>query len=179
MTGELIQFEHAAAGEILPPQLMARAVGRTHPLKGGRVDMSVPAGWSIQEVLDEALALQPGSRLAPHFAVRVDGEPIPREWWPRTRLKAGSTVTFHAVPQDGNILKAILQIALVVAAIAAQVFLGPILGPFVSALTAAGLVPLGTLELNALFHARSGEVSADLVRGTRGRGAHDKIVARA
>jgi hypothetical protein len=63
-------------GELLPPDATVRAIGRTHPLNGGRIECTVRAGLSITEILIEALAATPGMMLRRDFVVHIDGHVI-------------------------------------------------------------------------------------------------------
>lgn len=151
------------AGEIIGPERRElRLIGRTHPLAGGRIDVKVRAGVTIQDILDEALRQQPGSRLAPNFLVRIDGLPIERGIWHLVRPKPGSTVTF--VPVPGN-LRSVLALAVTVAALIVAPYAAGFIAPALwaglgityattLALVSVGIVVAGTLALNALFPIR-------------------------
>jgi hypothetical protein len=148
-------------GELLPPGEMVRAVGKTHPLSGGRIDCQVRAGLSITEILLEALSQCPGYQLRRDFVVHIDGYPIEEKKWSRVRLKPGATLTFTPRLQGGNIWRSVLSVVVAVAAIALAVPTGGLsLGlagaigvsaATASALVAGGIILAGTLALNALF----------------------------
>jgi hypothetical protein len=148
-------------GELLAPADMVRAVGKTHPMNGGRIDCYVRAGLSITEILLEALSERPGSVLRRDFVVHIDGYPIEEKNWSRIRVKSGATVTFVPRLQGGNVLRTVLS---VVVAVAALVFAGPIAGAIgltalvggsvATALVGAGIIFAGTMALNALFPTR-------------------------
>jgi sulfur carrier protein ThiS len=150
-------------GEILSPRDRVRAVGKSHPLNGGRIDCYLPAGSSISEILTEALSERPGAVLNRDFAVHIDGHPIPRENWHRVRVKKGATVTFTPRLGHGDMLKSVLGLVVAVGALIAAPYLAPGLvsalggiGLTVStgiatALATGGIILAGTLALNALF----------------------------
>ena len=156
-------------GEIIAPSAMVSVYGTTHPLNAvaaSRIHCKVPAGWSITEILIEALSRKPGSVVRRDLIVEINGHEIPEENWSRVRVKAGATVTFIPRLQGGSgTLKAVLS---VVVAVAALVFAGPIASSLTiaglaitgtaltiaTALVAAGIVLAGTIALNALFPTR-------------------------
>ena len=147
-------------GEILAPGATVRAIGRTHPLNGGRIECRVQAGLSITEILMQALAATPGMMLRRDFAVHIDGHAIEEKNWSRVRVKAGATLTFTPRLQNGNVIRSVLSIVVVVAAL---VFAGPLAGALgvagvlgvsaatATALVSAGIILAGTMALNALF----------------------------
>ncbi len=147
-------------GEILPPDASFRAVGLAHPFVGKRIDLSLPAGLSIMEVLLQALDQAPGHVLSPHFAVHIDGHPVEAKNWSKVRLKAGATVTFRPTLHGDNPLRTILSLAVVVAALVVAGPLAGVLGLSGAGLTigtsliSAGIILAGTLALNALFPTR-------------------------
>lgn len=147
-------------GEILSPREMVRAVGKAHPLNGGRIDCFVRAGSSITEILIEALSERPDLQLRRDFIVHIDGHPILEKNWSRVRVKKGATVTFTPRLQGGNALRSILGVVVAIAAIiiapwaAGLVFAaGSAALSIGSALIAGGIILAGTLALNALFPA--------------------------
>lgn len=155
-------------GELLSPRDMVRAVGKTHPLNGGRIDCLVRAGSSITEILIEALAERPDLYLRRDFIVHIDGHPIEEKNWSRVRVKKGATVTFTPRMQNGNssMLRSVLGVVIAVAAIAiagpaGAAFAGTafatsigISASVATALIAGGIILAGTLALNALFPVR-------------------------
>jgi sulfur carrier protein ThiS len=145
-------------GEIISPCDFVRVVGVSHPFKGGRIDRRVAAGLSIAEILDAVAA-----EISLPLIVQVDGEPVPREWRARVRVKAGSVVTFRPLLMGDNPLRTILGLAV---AIAALVVAGPAAGllgltgigfTLGSAAISAGVLLAGTVALNALFPTRPQE----------------------
>lgn len=153
-------------GELLTPRDMVRAVGRTHPLAGGRVDCLVRAGSSISEILIEALSSsRPDMRLRRDFVVHVDGDPVPETMWSHVRVKRGATVTFSPRLQNSGVVRSVLSVVVAIAAIAVA---GPLAGTLTiagfaltgtaltiaTAVIAGGLMLAGTLAINALFPVR-------------------------
>lgn len=148
-------------GEIIAPDATVRAIGRTHPLNGGRIVCHVRAGLSITEILMEALASRPGIVLRRDFVVHIDGQVIEEKNWSRVRVKAGATLTFTPRLQNGNVWRSVLSVVVVVAAIVLAAPTGGLsLGlagaigvsaATASALVSAGIILAGTLALNALF----------------------------
>lgn len=135
---------YAINGEILPPQLTVRVVGRTHPLAGDRVVRDVAAGMSIAEILDECA----GPRYGAGFIVHLDGHVIAPENFHKVRVKAGVTMTFLPRLQgNGGVWKSVLAVVVAVAAAVIAPQLAPGLvtafataGLTISATTAAGLI---------------------------------------
>jgi hypothetical protein len=161
-------------GEVLAPDTSVRAIGRTHPLNGSRIECRVRAGLSITEILIEAMAFQPGAVLRRDFVVHVDGHVIEERYWSRVRLKAGTTVTFTPRLQNSNLWRTVLSAIVVVAAL---VFAGPLAGVLgvagaigvsaatATALVSAGIILAGTLALNALFPVRPPDAISDATAG--------------
>lgn len=155
-------------GELIAPDATVRAIGKTHPLNGGRIECLVRAGLSITEILIETLTDRPGMVLRRDFVVHLDGHVIEEKNWSRVRVKAGATLTFTPRLQNGNFLRTALSLLLVVAATA---FAGPLGGALAAglgitgaigislagALVAGGIMLAGTLALNALFPTRPTE----------------------
>ncbi|UFS77228.1 phage tail protein [Tardiphaga sp. 37S4] len=152
-------------GEIIAPEASVRAIGKTHPLNGGRIECHVRAGLSITEILMEALSATPGMVLRRDFVVHIDGHVVEERLWSRVRVKAGATLTFTPRLQGGS-LRNVLGLVL---AVAALVVAGPIGGVLAAsafgtaigisagvatALVSAGIILAGTLALNALFPTR-------------------------
>ncbi|GAB9224813.1 hypothetical protein BDS110ZK18_66800 [Bradyrhizobium diazoefficiens] len=161
--------QRALNGEILTPRDQVRVVGKTHPLNGGRVDVLLPSGLTIVEILREALASHPELQARRDFVVHLDGHVVAEATWHRIRVKSGVTVTFVPRLQGGaNIWRSILTI---VVAIAAYTFAGPIAGSLTiagfaitgtalaiaTAVVAGGIMLAGTLAINALFPVRPQE----------------------
>ncbi|MDP1602995.1 MAG: hypothetical protein Q8M03_06980, partial [Legionella sp.] len=127
------------------------------PLSGPVRGMIAPAGTSIAAIVARALAVDPA--LDREFCltgiVTINGEPVPRAWWPllRVRRMPGYRVVVVLHPGlgkgGGNVLGQVIQIAALVAAIA-------LTGPFgvAAALsltaTQAGILALGITVAGSL-----------------------------
>ena len=156
---------HAFDGEILGRGATVRVVGSLHPLqalRGDRIDIVLPAGLSLTEILQAALAGHPELRTRRDFVLQIDGHGVNERLWHRIRIKPGVTVTFRPRLQNGS-LRTVFSLVLAVAAI---IVAGPLGGTFAasalgtaigisagvaSALIAGGIILAGTLALNALF----------------------------
>jgi hypothetical protein len=158
-------------GEIIAPEASVRAIGKAHPLDGGRIECWVPAGLSITEILMEALTAKPGIVLRRDFVVHIDGHVIEERNWSRVRVKAGATVTFVPRLNGGNVWRTLLSAVVAVAAlvfaaptgglsIAAALGLSGTAATVAGALVGAGIILAGTLALNALFPTRPPEAAA-------------------
>src|SRR5260370_31435504 len=101
-------------GEVIAPGEMVRAIGKTHPLSGGRIDCHVRAGSSITEILLEALSERPDLQLRRDFIVHIDGHPIPEKNWSPVRVKKGATVTFTPRLQNGGALRTVPGVVIAV-----------------------------------------------------------------
>lgn len=163
-------------GELIPPASMVSVFGTTHPLNavaGAQIHCRVPAGWSVMEILLEALRERPGWQLRRDLIVtlsnRRGGEEIVIEEgnWSKVRVKPGTVLTFRPRLQGGGgALRSALGLAVAVAAI---VVAGPLGGAFAASafgtaigisasvatsLIAGGIILAGTMALNALFPVR-------------------------
>lgn len=146
-------------GEILAPGDGARVIVRPSVLRDARVDVVVPSGLSIAEIVEVyARPHAPRGRLF----VCVGGEPIASEWWPRLRVKSGAEIVIVGVPGRGAIRTVLAAVVAVVALVIAPYLAAPIIGALgltaggiaataVVGLIGAGLTLVGTLAINALF----------------------------
>jgi len=135
-----------------------RLRGLQEPLCGPRVDMTLPAGLTVEEMLRAA-----GVAASEYLSVYVGDVLVPREKWALVRPRAGRTLTVAAVPRGGSTGKTAARIVLTIAVIVAAVYLGPVLaGPaflgytgatagIVAAGITAGITIAGTLAVNALI----------------------------
>jgi hypothetical protein len=83
-----------------------------HPFAAERICAQIPAGATVAD-----MAAQVSGGLRHEFLYAfLDGDYIPRENWTRIRPKAGTVLTFRAVPMGGggskNPLRTILSLAL-------------------------------------------------------------------
>jgi hypothetical protein len=135
-----------------------RVVACPHPFSTNRVDIEMPAGTTVAEIL-AALGVAPGA----HARVFIDDHLIPREWWARVRPRAGRTVTVRVIPTGGdggskNILAIVLTIVVLVVAIAAQQYWAVPLAAYTGlsvgvagAVIFAGVSIVGSLAIMALI----------------------------
>lgn len=141
-------------GELLGPDEHLIVLAAMHPLKTGHEPVLVPAGSSVEEIVQRCAEQCRVSRLAGGAKVTIDGLDVPRVWWPRVRVRSGAHVVVRAVPGKGmgNILKSILSFALIAVAgfIVGPAVLG-IAGSLAGNLISAGIVLGGNMLLNALF----------------------------
>ncbi len=163
-------------GEVLPPTATVRAIGLVSPFGGERIDVALPAGLSIAEILGFALADHPDFVLRRDFVVHIDGHVVPERLWSRVRIKAGVTLTF-SLRLQGDGWRTALSL---VVAIAAFVFAGPLGGALAGAigitsaigisvatsLVGAGIILAGTLAINALFPVRQADQVSNAVPGS-------------
>lgn len=98
---------------------MSRLVAAPHPFRADRVDLVVPDGLTIAEMLEIA---QGDPILLAHAHVWIHDQYIPRHLWHRVRPKPHALVTVRVVPHGGggggskNPLRTLLTIAVVAAA---------------------------------------------------------------
>lgn len=132
-----------------------RLVARPHPFRQERVDLSVPHGLTLEEMLRLA---QPDPVLRRHAVAYIDDWLVAPELWPRVRPRPGRLVTICAVPAGGgggkNVLRAVLTIAVLAFAVALPGMLpaswGIVQGSFAAGLISAGAGVVGSLLINAL-----------------------------
>lgn len=100
-----------------------------HPFKAESVQLDLPEGLTIQQMLEVA---QPDARQLEHAVVFVRGDVIPKQFWPRYRPKSGVLVEVRAFPipmggggGDGG--KNPLRTVLTIAVIAVSAWAGPAL----------------------------------------------------
>jgi len=97
-----------------------RISAQPHPFRAARVDLVVPAGLTIAEMIARA---QPDPLLRAHAHAFIDDHYVPRVHWGRVRPKPGAFVTIRVVPGLGggskgkNPLRTVLTIAVAVAAL--------------------------------------------------------------
>lgn len=126
-------------GEVIGPGDGVTVSGISHPLHERDIGpLTLPAGLTVAELLDEALAhaTRPRTGFHRYFLVVVNGDPILRENWRKVRPKPGTTMVFRAIVEGGN-GRLIASVAVAVAALA-TVVLGPEFAPaFFASLGAA------------------------------------------
>lgn len=121
----------------------------------GRIDLTLPQGMTVAEIVAVVLPGAPDSVLDRVRVVLVQRNgmaAIPRSAW-RAKPKAGVQIVITITPG-----KQAFQIIVAIAALAASTFFGPLLGPllgvsdaFAKGLIGLGVTALGGLLINALF----------------------------
>lgn len=164
-----------------------RLVACTNPFTTERVDLALPEGLTLAEMIELA---QPDPILRAHAHVFLGEEMVAREWWGRVRPKAGQVIAVRVVPEKSgggggggkNPLRAVLTIAVMAASLAMGPALGAmILGPELATttlfsmgaltVTAGGLIggaiisAVGNLMINALIPPPKPGAIGDLSRG--------------
>ncbi|MCE9664532.1 hypothetical protein LY622_13920 [Halomonas sp. M5N1S17] len=153
-----------------------RVIARNHPLRDDIVDLCLPEGLNIEEILVQA---QPDPILRAHAYVFVGDVMVPRARWTRVRPKPSAVVSIKLLPQGGggskNPLRTIMTIAVIAAASAvtggaAAGLLGSAFakGTIGASLLGAGVAAAGMLAVNAIapirppsFDQRSGTTKRD------------------
>ncbi|MCE8042427.1 hypothetical protein HOP60_09705 [Halomonas daqingensis] len=154
-----------------------RVIARNHPLRDDIVDLCLPEGLSLEEILAEA---QPDPILRAHAYVFVGDVMVPRSRWARVRPKPSAMVSIKVLPQGGgggskNPLRTIATIAVIAAASAvtggaAAGLLGSnfVAGTIGASVLGAGVAAVGMLAVNAIapvrppsFDQRSGTTKRD------------------
>jgi hypothetical protein len=137
--------------ELLDATRMTRVVACPRPFSTYRVDLEVPPGQTIAQIL-AGLQIPPWA----HARVFLDDWLVDPEWYPRVRPRPGTTVTVRVVPTFGgddrggkNILGIVLMIAVIVVSIWVPGALG-LTGFWASALQ-AGISIVGSLLISALI----------------------------
>ena len=112
----------------LDPTGKVRVVAAPHPFKTEIVDLWVPEGRTITEILE---IVQPDPVLMAYAYVFIGDDLVPREFWPRVRPKAGAVITVRVVPAGGGGGKNPLRTIMMIAVFAASFVFGPQLGAFI------------------------------------------------
>lgn len=130
-----------------------RFAGRVSPFKPETINMAVPAGGTLDQILEAA-----GVHPSPLLRVWVGDHEIHREHWKHVRPKAGRMITASVIPAvDGKSpLRIVLSIAVLAAAVSTGAGLFGAAGYFGTsvvgqALVTAGVTLVGTLAVNALI----------------------------
>ncbi|KAA8605448.1 hypothetical protein AL037_21350, partial [Salipiger aestuarii] len=121
---------------------------------GDRVDVALPEGLTVAEIIGQAM---PGLPDSAQRRLRVIGvtdagmQHVPREIWATARPRPGVRIVVRLVPADGA-MGSILQIVVAVAAVALSTMFAPGLAAALSIGTnvASGLIMLGTTALGNL-----------------------------
>ena len=134
---------------------------KRHPLKQERSTFNLPAGMSIDEMLN---TVKMGPTLRRQCHVFVDGNKVPHDRWSMTIPTAGQKVFVSVLPTGGGdggkgILRIVLTIVIIAAAVATGNLAAASLGfqtgttafAVTSAVVAAGVTTVGNLLINALI----------------------------
>ena len=132
-----------------------RLIARPDPLSTGRIDLAMPEGSTVAEMVAAAGLEIPAWANAHLF---IDDLYVPRDRWHLVRPRAGRTVSLSVVPSGGggkNPLRVILQIAVLAAVAIFAPQLAPAFEGFLSAKAAfnlaSGVIGLaGSLLVNAI-----------------------------
>jgi hypothetical protein len=166
----------AASNEALIPEIVEtpvealRLVACPHPFSTTRIDLTLPAGGTLADLMRVA-GLNPDGLYARVF---VDDVLFDRVWWPYVTPDPGQFVTVRVIPTGGggggggkDALRIVMMIAVVAIAIVAPYALagslglgtgflaavgGPITG-LAGVLIGAGLGIVGSLAINGLIPA--------------------------
>lgn len=163
-------------GEVLGPEACVRVIGLPHPFSVKRLDCSLPAGQSVEELLRAALGFVPFSARVVVGMGRDEtwrDEEVPKAWWGKVRPKPGSTVTFRVVPMGGgSIMRTLLLLAVVVAAAFLAPYLATVIGAQMGLVTGSlgmsilqgvigmAISAIGNMLVNALFPVKPPKISS-------------------
>lgn len=130
----------------MEPNASVRLTAAPHPLRAASIDMELPAGGTLAEMVE---LVQPDPVLRRHLHAEIDGVPVHAAKLHLIRPKPGHLVTIRVRPTGGgggkDPLTTVLTIAVVAAAIAVSAgALGPMLGA-----AAFGPGTFGALALGA------------------------------
>jgi hypothetical protein len=132
---EVLTIDDPRVALIAAPHDTFRVVAVPKPFSMERIDLEVPEGQTILDILRAA-----GVNPAFELRVFVGDRLVPRAWWPHVRPKRGSVVTIRAVPTGGGgngdsnkTLRTALMVVVLIVAIAATWYLGGAGGPLVAA----------------------------------------------
>ncbi|EFO32625.1 tail fiber protein [Roseibium sp. TrichSKD4] len=148
-----------AASEVLGPEARIDVFFRPSPFRQGRLAVCVPVGVSVFEIVDACRAATKTGHDSP-LSVRIGGEPVPRRFWGRVRVRPGVSVEVVRVPGKGAVRKIIGAVVAIVALIVAPYIAAPLIGALglagvaataVTGAIAAGLTLVGSMAVNALF----------------------------
>ena len=132
-----------------PPQTGISVIAATHPLLTSHTDYELPAGLTLDQMLE---VVQPSRMLRRHAHIFLDHNLIPVEKWAHTTPIEGQSVLIRVVPGRGA-LRAILTIAILVIGTVFGGPLGGLLGLSGTLGTAVGTALIaggGSLLLNAI-----------------------------
>ncbi|MGL4960349.1 MAG: TipJ family phage tail tip protein, partial [Inquilinus sp.] len=117
-----------------------RLIGMPNPFREEVIERAGLAGRTVTQLVEDALGVPLTPEVAGQVRVMLGDVVVPREVWHRLRPKVGTTLLVRVVPQNGDILRITLSLAVIVAA----AYLGPVIAGGVLGTTAAGAAAGGT-----------------------------------
>lgn len=132
----------------LPVPDTVRLTGAANPFSNQIVDVAVPEGLTVLEMLQ---LVQPDPALLDNGVVFVGDQLVPKKHWRRVRPKAGVQVTMRAHPLimggggGKNILRTVLSLAVVAAVVFLAGPLGAVIAPALGVSAATGTAIAGAL----------------------------------
>lgn len=139
---------------------LVHVVGSTHPLVNQLEQLHVPAGLTIAETLELALARASLDWPRDQMVASVGNVRVPMECWARVRPKAGTVVVFRPVLRDDKFLRSALGFAVAIAALFVVPFLTPMIGAIGASLVGAAITIGGSLLINALIPVRPPQIDS-------------------
>jgi hypothetical protein len=139
-------------GEVLGADDAVTVIAALHPTSPSRETLTAPAGLSIAEIVDLALAHRPvGMRRS--VRVSIGADPVPEALWRSVRPRARTVVVLRAVPGSGagGLFRAIAMLAVAILTAFVAPYLTPILGTIGTILVTTAITVGAGLLLNALF----------------------------
>lgn len=142
-----------------------RISGRPRVLSDASIDVALPAGGNVQDMLVAA-----GVRATPFLRVYLGDREVPREAWAHVRPKPGRVLSIVAVPAGGagggGDGKTALRLVLTIAVVALAAYAGPAIvgvggSKLGAALITAGIGLTGALLINALIPPPKPDLSED------------------
>lgn len=149
---------------------MIRVTSRPRPFELGRVQIEIPEGATLADIVEHAV---PDRQLRPCAVVQLGAERIDRAVWHRVRPRSGTLVAVTVVPGDSTVLRTVLTVAVLVVAAIVVPYATPALGSVGASVLGAGIVAGGMLAINTLIPAQQptqSDVAAPqshVVSGTR------------
>ncbi|WP_437871283.1 host specificity factor TipJ family phage tail protein [Methylorubrum extorquens] len=139
-------------GEVLGAADAVTVIAALHPTSPARETLVAPAGLSIAEIVELALAHRPvGMRRAIRASIGTDA--VPQERWRSIRPRAGTVIVLRAVPGSGagGLFRTIAMLAVAILTAFVAPYLTPILGTLGTAIVTAAITVGAGLLINALF----------------------------
>ncbi|MBN9064006.1 MAG: hypothetical protein BGP06_12225 [Rhizobiales bacterium 65-9] len=148
-------------GEVIGPADCARLIVKPSPFATETETFEVPAAMTVAEIVEAFVKPVADARHGwkKRVVVRIGGETVPEEFWPRVRAKRGQLIEAVVLPGKGafQLIRTIAfaLVAIVAAAVAPyllQTFLpglvGTLAGAAVKSLIALGISAAGPVSFN-------------------------------